>query len=787
MKIPFGAPGAPPKWSQGAKSGVGTSATGASRVWFTLASGIVTEVYYPTVDTANTRDLQFLVTGPGFFDEESRDTSHAVEYLDPDSLAYRITNTAKNGKYRITKKVVTDPEGQSLVVRASFTPLEGSVDDYRVYVLLAPHVKNMGYGNTGRVASYRGKTFFTAWREDVSLALTADVSITKASVGYVGSSDGWQDLSNGGGLDWEFDCAPEGNIAFTGELDLSRAGEFTVVLSFSSSPTTAITEALATLGRSYRTVEREYIKGWSRYLSGLKDLSGASLDRGRLYRISAMVMKAHQDKAHGGVIASLSVPWGDAKGDGESGGYHLVWPRDLVNTAFAFMAAGDVASPVRILRYLAGTQKPDGSWPQNMWMDGRPYWKAVQLDEVALPVVLAWRLKRAGALVDDYYLMAKRAAGFILRHGPVTEQDRWEEHTGFSPATLAALVAALISASEWAGLEGEHREAGYLMEVADYWSSRIEDWTFSECDCLGTGEPGHFMRIVADPPESLPPGSELCHAEIFLKNSPYYRLHHQGEVIDAGFLELARFGVRRANDFHITSSLTFVDRLLRTDLGGGPLFYRYNGDGYGEGPDGEPFGGAGIGRPWPLLSGERGVFEAEAGRDPDPYLRAMEGSAGPGGMLPEQVWDSEDLPEKGLFKGRGTGSATPLVWAHAQYIRLLRTKAYRSGCDVLCEVEERYAATGRPERRLTVWKAEKPVRYAPSELALRVAAPEPATLVWSADGWATKKEAPLAPTGLGVWRLDFSPGEFATGTLLTFTFRYEGDRWEGADFRVEMT
>ncbi|MFP3581742.1 hypothetical protein SB659_19475, partial [Arthrobacter sp. SIMBA_036] len=90
----------------------------------------------------------------------------------------------------------------------------------------------------------------------------------------------------------------------------------------------------------------------------------------------------------GAIIASLSIPWGSSKGDDDLGGYHLVWTRDLVETAGGLLAAGAHADALEVLDYLVATQEADGHWVQNSWLDGRPYWKGIQMDETAFPILL---------------------------------------------------------------------------------------------------------------------------------------------------------------------------------------------------------------------------------------------------------------------------------------------------------------------------------------------------------------------------------------------------------------
>lgn len=779
-----GGPCLPPNWSPASKQGIGTSANDKSRVWFTIANGIITEVFYPTIDTANVRDIQFLITdGKTFFNEERKDTLSKVEYIDPKALCYRVTNTAKNGRYQIKKDIFTDPDGQSLLIKTSFTPIKRG--DYKLYLLLSPHVKNRGYGNYGRCASYDGRDYLIAWREDIALALTASVPFKRMSCGYSGFSDGWQDLKDNLKMDWEFEKIEDGNIALIAEIEPSE--DFTIVLSFGKDDVEAVLEANRTLKKGCEATEREYIKGWHEYLSGLQDLSKEGLDGGRLYWKSTMVLKAHEDKIHnGGVIASLSIPWGEARGDSDGGGYHLVWPRDLVKTAFAFMAMGDMETPLRILRFLQRTQKPDGSWPQNMWLNGSPYWNGIQMDEVAFPIILAWRLKGMGILKEDFYPMVKSAASFIVKEGPVTEQERWEENSGFSPSTLSAEITALICAAYWAKEKDEEKESRYLFEIADYWQTRLEDWTFTDCGCLIPEHPEHYERIASIAPENLDMGGTECQVFLPIKNLPseHRKEHSQCAIVDGGFLELVRYGLRDPKDTHILKTLSVIDKLLKIETPFGPVWHRYNNDGYGEKEDGSPFDGAGIGRGWPLLTGERGMYEFISGNSIDPYLKAMEGFANEGGMISEQVWDTEDIPEKGLFKGRGAGSATPLVWAHAEYIKLLRSKKDCRGCDIIQEVYDRYVAKD-VKSSLTAWKRNKPIKRMKAIEPLRIVTHEPALLHWSKDGWKTAYDNKLETSGLGLYFFNLPSGTFKSGEKLLFTFYFPlSDKWEGRDYSI---
>ena len=387
------------------------------------------------------------------------------------------------------------------------------------------------------------------------------------------------------------------------------------------------------------------------------------------YRTCAMVLKCHQDKTFtGAMVASLSIPWGNS-GE-ERGGYHLVWPRDLVESATALLALGGEVEARDVLRYLIATQNADGHWYQNQWLGGKPYWSGIQLDEAAHPVLLAAALAERGALdgipVED---MVRRALGFLIREGPASPQDRWEEDAGINAFTLAVCVAALVTgAALLPQTEGDLARA-----VADFWNSRLEDWTVARDTDLARrhGIAGYFVREA--PPEVMAEPAALYRV-LPIKNRADHADTPASEQVALDFLQLVRLGLRRADDPLIRDSVKLADALLRTETPSGPVWHRYNNDGYGEHPDGRPFDGTGVGRGWPLLTGERGHYAVAAGEDPLPYLEAMAAMAGRGGMLPEQVWDAAPLPERGLFPGRPTGAAMPLVWAHDEYVKLAASR-----------------------------------------------------------------------------------------------------------------
>ncbi len=482
-----------------------------------------------------------------------------------------------------------------------------------------------------------------------------------------------------------------------------------------------------------------------------------------------MVLRTHQDQIFtGAMIASLSIPWGETHN--ERGGYHLVWPRDLVESAGALLMLGADDKAREILRYLIATQLDDGHWYQNQWLGGKPFWQGTQLDEAAFPVLLAAELAARGALdgieISD---MVTRALTFIAHNGPASDQDRWEENTGVNTFTLAICIAALVSGADF--LNDQDRETA--LAIADFWNSRIESWTVVRDTALARqhGVAGYHIRTA--PPKAIM-DEEAVSEQLPIKN----RLQGPGlsaaEQVSTDFLQLVRFGLRRAGDPLIRDSVRVIDALLRAETPNGPAWYRYNGDGYGEHRDGSAFDGTGHGRPWPLLTGERGHYELLAGNDPLPYPGAMAAMAGRGGMLPEQVWDAEPIPERRLYPGRATGSAMPLVWAHAEFIKLAHSRAAGFPVDRLDTVWSRYEGQ-RPKAVLAVWSPRAPVDRIFHGETLCICLPQPATIrFWTGDANDSDElELETAPAGLGLYSAALPVEVLGIGE--SFQFRIEVD------------
>jgi glucoamylase len=788
----FGRPGIAPRWTRSAKDAVGTAYADSSRVWFTVARGILNEVYFPTVDRPQIRDLQYLITdSKTFFHDERRHLTSKVEYLDPHGLGVRITSVDPDGSYQLHKQIITDPHQPCVLVHTRLETQPRLAGKLRIFALLAPHLEGGGGSNSGYVAVRAGRETLVANKGRTWLALGASLPFLHRSCGYVGHSDGWTDLAQNYQLDWEFDAAEDGNIALTGELDLTKSNEFVLGLGFGETLHHAVTTVSQSLGFAFADHKKRFIRQWTRACQRLAPLADASEDGGRLYRASHNLLLAHEDKTYpGATIASLSIPWGEARGDEDLGGYHLVWTRDMVKSAIGLLAAGNTEQPLRALIYLACAQRADGGFYQNFWIDGVPYWNGIQLDAVALPIILAWRLHQARALRNfDPYAMVLRAAGYLIREGPVTPQDRWEENSGYSPSTLAANIAALTCAACFATERGDDVTAHFIHAYADFLERHVDGWTVTTEGALLPGVSRHYIRIHPVDPDDSEPNENPNAGVLALRNRPPGATvaFPAKDIVDAGFLDLVRYGIRAPDDAVIVDSLRVIDAVLKVDTPLGPCWHRYNNDGYGERQDGAPFSGFGKGRAWPLLTAERGHYELAAGHDVRPLIRAMEAFAGDTGLLPEQIWDEPNRPEFHMNIGQPTGAAMPLVWAHAEYIKLLCSAKDGAVFDRIPAVVTRYQQGDALARtRYEIWKFNRRPGTIQAGCTLRVLAGVAFTLRWSADEWRNVSDSQSIATGVGGDFVDIRVTANQTAPLRFTFFWTKAGRWEGKDFSVAM-
>jgi len=436
------------------------------------------------------------------------------------------------------------------------------------------------------------------------------------------------------------------------------------------------------------------------------------------------------------------------------------------------------------------TQEEDGHWPQNMWLDGTPYWNGVQMDETALPVLLADSVNRRDGLEGlNVWPMVRAAAGYLVRNGPVTPQDRWEEQGGYSPFTLAVEVAALLAAADFADAAGQKRASHYLRQTADIWNANIERWTYVTGTHLARQFEieGYYVRIA---PCEVADASSPTYGFVPIKNRPVDQAAAEPtQVISPDALALVRFGLRAANDPRILNTVKVIDALLKTETTTGPVWHRYNGDRYGEHEDGGAFDGTGVGRGWPLLAGERAHYELARGNvnEATRLLHVIESQSSPGGLIPEQVWDAPDLAHLELFNGHPAGSAMPLVWAHAEYIKLLRSLREGKVFDMPSQTTQRYVVD-KVSPKIWIWRFNHKCRDMPAGYTLRIEVPEKSSVHWSADGWRNVTDTMTEDTTLGIHFADLPTSLFPPRATIVFTFLYLHDaRWDGRNFEVSIT
>ncbi|HEY0322175.1 MAG TPA: glucan 1,4-alpha-glucosidase [Pyrinomonadaceae bacterium] len=679
-----GVPGNTAQWTNAGKNGVGTSNTLESKVWFTLRDGVMTESYFPTVDVANMRMLQLIVvSGDGKRVEvESEDTNHRLEVLDTQALSFRQINTAKNGAYTIRKTYTVDPQRAVVLIDVQFQ--SSNNNPYFLYVYYDPSLNNSGMHDS---AWTRGDALLASDADKAS-ALLSSTGFDEMTNGYYETSDGLKQLKQTGSITKSYARAVDGNVVQVARVKADAA--FTLALSFGREAEEALLNARASLAKGFAKAREEYESGWHQYIASLRRVSQKYQ---RQFDMAAMILKAHEDKTYrGAMIASLSIPWGGGANANEPdiGGYHLVWSRDLYQVATAFYALGDKAAADRALSYLFTVQqKPDGSFPQNSWLDGRPFWGSLQMDEVAYPLILAYQLGRTDGQTWVHHV--KPAADFLLRYGPRTSQERWEEEAGYSPSTIAAEIAGLVCAAEIARRNSDEASAGLYLAAADDWARNVERWTATMTGVYG--DKNYYLRIT----ENIDPNDG---ARLEINNGAGF--FDEREIVDAGFLELVRLGIKPPGDPLIAKSLMVVDSIIKVETPNGSAWYRYNHDGYGERANGNRWDETGIGRLWALLTGERGQYELANNERAQALKRldTMMAFANDGLMIPEQIWDRIESPRPDLRFAEGTGSATPLAWSMAQFIRLAANIEEGRNLDTPDVVASRYVKKSPPPKAI---------------------------------------------------------------------------------------
>jgi glucoamylase len=737
-----GAPGALSHFDLARKDCLGTAANKTSKVWYTIAGGVLSDVYSPTIDNTNVETMQFVVTdGSTFTDIQTRDTTYTVRALDPTGMACEVTSKARNGKYTIVTDYITDPARDAVVMKVRLQ----AKSKLNLYVRLDATVNGNGGGGsdnggadnatidpaTGALVSSDPNTTTNAVNRDyavpTSMALRANRPFLAASSGFVGTdSDGLRQLDTTHSLGTTYQTATGGNVEQTAQLDTSH-GDVTMALGFGRTDAAAVATAGSALRLPFQLTYAAYAAGWFAYDARLRRPPISAL---RTYYLSANVLKASEDKTFpGAVVASLASPWGQAVSAGSRpngqpvyfGSYREVFSRDLYEAFTGLLTAGDLATARDTVTFLFNRQQlADGRFPRNSLVNGRtaPDTGGDQLDETAYPVLMAWQAGLAGD--NSLWPKIKAAADFVVSHGPSFGNERWEEQSGFSPSTIAAEIAGLVAAGAIADRHGDHASARVYRATADHFQRSIKGWAVTTTGPYADGR--YFIRLSknGDPNEAVSYG--LGNGSVTAD---------QRSVVDAGFLELTRLGEFPANDPDVRRSLAVVDDVIRKTTASGPGFYRYgvstppgspNGseDGYGDcfvaDPtncpiDGQPWptANAGSGHLWPVLAGERAEQQLQTGdrSGAAALLVAMHNGSSGVGLVPEQDWENADLaaspygspPETasiGYTNGGAAGSASPLTWAQAQDVRLTLSLAAGRPLEQPDVVRDRYVAHGAP-------------------------------------------------------------------------------------------
>jgi glucoamylase len=682
-----GAPGTKHTWAPADKHGFGTAVKPRSNVWFTLRQAELTEAYYPDLGTPSLRSLEFVVTDGTFVD---RETGPGVRSRVKSMGALSYRQTTRTSRWVLEKTWIADPSRPTVLAKVRLTSLTGK--PLRVYALVDPAPGDDGNDDLG--TSLRSE--LSAHDDTVASSVAARPALSQTTSGYAGgASDPWTDLKADGDLDAQYDATTPGNVVQAARTPLTgRRGHRTMVLAigFGADRAAASGAAAASLARRFDRSLARYALGWVAYLAKLRQPPQSVRNDPalrKLYRQSLLVLAASEDKQNRGAsVASPTMPWTwgtlTIEKTETSGPYHLVWPRDLYHVATAQEVAGDGAAARRLLDFLWRVQKADGSFWQNTEVDGREHWTTEQLDETALPIVLAWWLHRRGA-ADWTHVRA--AADYIVANGPQSDQERWENQSGWSPNTIGAEIAGLICAADIARRNGDTIRAQSYEAKADEFERNVQAWTATT---NGPYSPDpYYLRITKDGNPN--DGSTY---DVGDNHTP---LEDERLIVDQSFLGLVLFGAKRADDPVIRNSLAVGDRILKADTANGPVWHRFTFDGYGEtatGGDWDLFptkANQTLGRVWPILTGERGEYTLLAGGTADRYLQTMARTANDGLMLPEQVWDGRPpTGQPGAASGEGTRSATPLAWTHGQFVRLAWSISRGRPVERPCIVAERY-------------------------------------------------------------------------------------------------
>jgi glucoamylase len=805
--------GASAIWAPGNKTFLGRAeapAATADDVWFTGTNGILTEMFYPNLDTPDFTDQEFLVgdSAHTWDQEEKVSSTHVVAPAVNTSLAWTVTNTGSNGLWKIVKTIYTDPGAPVVVENVTFTALSGTLANYQLYQLSNPSQVANGNNDTGTTATYNSRQMLVTSGHNAGNTATNASAIavgglnwatsggtTLLSSGFVGVNDGWTDLLGGAAdhaMNNAYSSATGGNVAQMGQLDLTPVATqtsvtFNLVIGMGATSTAAESTAdaeLTSLTSSPTGVKTAYTNQWASFCSGLNVYSSLG---GEQYLVAAMGIKASQDPSSGAIIAGIGSPWGDANSTSDQG-YHRTWSRDLFNSATGLILAGDNADADAAVKFLFNhQQQADGHFPQNSFVDGTPSWTGIQMDETAYPIILAWQLHSYDATLTNstfYTAHIRPAAQYLVAHGAASNMERWEENAGYSPSTIAAEIAGMYLASQIATLNGQTADATTYLNTANSWASSVAGWTYATSGPFGNGQ--YFVRLS-------PTGNPNDGTNVVVANGG--GTYNQNAIVDGGFLQLVILGILPANDLRVANTVAVTANpnvsqsagSLEQLLPDGMDFYRYNHDGYGETSTGGAFVSTGIGRLWPILDGEFGQYQDLLGNPVAPYATDVAHFATASYLVPEQVWNL--TPPAGDTPGTPTQSMSALNWSLSMYIQLIAAQYDRAHSiaglpGAPAAVVSHFAAT-----------VAEPVVSSPSPAI----AGQPVTVVyhgtlagsatsitmhWGHDGWLNVTDTPMTHQADGTWTAAVT---VPAGSGLNTAYVNQSSTWDsngGANYNI---
>ena len=804
-----GGPGTMSYFDLARKDCVGTATGTASKVWYTVAGGVLSDTYEPTMDNTNVSTLQYIVTnGSTFTDLQTRDMSYTVS-ADPTGMACTVTATDAQHGYRLTTTYITDPGSDTVLMHTRLSAVPGSgtnVAALHLYARLDAHVNGNGGGgsqnagaNSGVVTASGGSAIPVVsstntvtdaanrtYAVPTSMALADSNPAPQASVGYAGTaSDGLTQLDTAHALT-PYTSAPDGHIVATQELSPGPDGTVTLALGFGRTQAGALSTAQGSLSGPFAVKELKYLAGWVAYDASLNrppahypgEPASATARLVQHYYLSANVLKASEDKTFpGAIVASLASPWGQAVPAGtDSGGqpayfgsYREVFSRDLYEAFTGLLTDGDLATARDAVRFLFDRQQlADGAMPRNSLLNGKaaPDTGGLQLDEVAYPILMDYQAGLSGdaTLWADH---VRPAADFLVAHGPSDGNERWEEQTGYSPSTIAAEIAGLTAASVIAGDHGDRARARLYQATADYFQRSIKSW-----DVTTSGPDGPRYFIGCPRPATRTRRSPTASATAA-------RPWTSAASSTAGSRSWSCSGELPVSDPDVQASLGVLDKQISVSTPSGTGYYRYgtsaadgSADGYGDcyqpsltpcATTGAPWPptDTGTGHLWPVLSGERAESDIAAGQSSGTasLLNAMLNFSSGVGLVPEQAWEDPDLPASpygsdpatasiGFTDGKAAGSASPLTWAQAQELRLITG-----------------LGTGRTAETPAITTARYVTHGAPGALTVTLTAPASGATLGSATTTVTGTTSPGASVDIG--SADTTTGAAASVTSTT--------------------